>query len=29
MAIQMLVHGCFGLGVGILVQAFARRDART
>jgi hypothetical protein len=24
MAIQMLVHGCFGLGVGILVQAFSR-----
>ena len=28
MAIQMLVHGCFGLGVGILVQAFAAKDAR-
>jgi len=28
MVIQMLVHGCFGLGVGILVQAFASRDER-
>ena len=28
MAIQMLVHGCFGLGVGILVQAFDARDAK-
>jgi hypothetical protein len=25
MAIQMLVHGCYGLGVGILVRAFSRR----
>jgi hypothetical protein len=25
MLIQMLVHGCYGLGVGILVQAFARK----
>jgi hypothetical protein len=24
MMIQMLVHGCYGLGVGILVQAFAK-----
>ena len=28
MMIQMLVHGCFGLGVGILVQAFSARDAK-
>jgi predicted oxidoreductase len=28
MVIQALVHGCFGLGVGILVQAFAARAAK-
>jgi hypothetical protein len=28
MAIQMLVHGCYGLGVGILVQAFAKGRKR-
>ena len=28
MAIQVLVHACYGLGVGILVQAFARKDAK-
>ena len=25
MVIQVLVHGCYGLGVGILLQAFARK----
>jgi hypothetical protein len=28
MLLQMLAHGCFGLGVGILLQACARRAAR-
>jgi hypothetical protein len=27
MVIQVLVHGCYGLGVGILVQAFAREKS--
>jgi hypothetical protein len=28
MALQVLAHGCFGLGVGVLVQAFSRAPPR-
>ena len=28
MLIQMLVHGCYGLGVGILVQALPKNAKR-